>query len=140
MNLDQSKVDALILEYETQGPHELTRLMDMQRQLSSQAYWYSQLLGDVSKQYRSARVQRKSQFALMVARSTQTSNAAKVAEVEAREDYRELYRQEYELDGRREAGRIQTNAIGKVLDAMKQDIAELRQEKKDAMNNQGVYS
>jgi 1-acyl-sn-glycerol-3-phosphate acyltransferase len=111
MNLDQSKVDAIILRYETQGPHELIPLMDMQRELAAQSYWYSQLLGQVAKDYRTARVNRKTENALIIAKSKASSVAARVAEAEANHHYRELYRAEYELEGRLVAGKLQIGAI-----------------------------
>jgi hypothetical protein len=135
-HLNQSKVDALILEYETQGPHELVRLMNMQRELAAQSYWYSQLLGQVAKDYRTARVNRKTENALIIAKSKASSVAARVAEAEANHHYRELYRAEYELEGRLVAGKLQIGAINKVLDSMRQEISDLKKEKEATLQGQ----
>jgi hypothetical protein len=135
-HLNQSKVDALILEYETQGPHELIPLMDMQRKLSAQSYWYAKLLGDIAKEYRAFRVRRKSYLTINVQKSSQTSNAAREAEVKASKTYRDLEEQEETLEGRKEAGRLQLGAINKVLDSMRQEISDLKKEKEATLKGQ----
>lgn len=129
--LDAKKVDELISEFEHTPAIELQRLIDMARELASQHYWYCKVLADVAKTHRVTRAQRKATFASLVSKfsKSQTSNAAAKAKAESDEEYRELYRKEYEYEGREKAGNRICDAIKKVLERMNQEIADLRKEK-----------
>lgn len=129
--LDAKKVDELISEFEHTPAIELQRLIDMARELAAQHYWYCKVLADVAKVHRVTRASRKATFARLVQSyaKTETSNAAAKAKAEADDDYRELYRKEYEYEGREKAGNRICDAIKKVLERMNQEVADLRKEK-----------
>jgi len=130
--LDPKKVDDLISEFEHTPELEMSRLINMRRELSSQHYWYTKILADVAKVQRVTRAQRKASFSKLVSRfsETESSNAAARAKSENDEEYRDLYAKEYEYEGREKAGVRICDAIKKVLEGMSQEIAILRDELK----------
>lgn len=131
--ISQSKVDGIILRFETTPDLSLPELIQMRRELSSQLYWYTKLQAQGLQQYRQARVTRKATYAKLVAKYKQGGNsiASANAATENDEEYREVYEAEYSAAGSKDAGYRLCAAIEQVLDAMKQEIADLRDEKKE---------
>lgn len=132
---NKSRVDEIIVKYESEPNLGLIPLMDLRRELSCQYYAYQKLAAEAESDYRQYRVQRKSIEAKgknhLVAQGK--SVAAATAEIEAREDYREAYEKEYTAEGRKEAGKRLADAIKQVLSSMQQEIADLRHEKNETM-------
>ena len=137
--LNPDKVNAIISDFEAQPPQDLPLLMEWARVLSTQYYWYCKALGEVSKQYRNVRANRKRKRAELIQRYNQTENSvtAATAKAEAHPEYLDLYDKESALEGTEQSGRRHCDSIEKVIDRMNQEIAELRKEREYIRHTEG---
>lgn len=141
--LNPKKVNEIIERFEFKAKQELGALMQDSKDLSVQYYFYCDAVGDLGRKYRTARVERKNLFATLKNRfikNDKVSAAAAEAETTANEEYQAAYKAEYEFEGRYQKGKLLSGAIAKILDAMRQEVAELRKERDNTSTNGGNYN
>ena len=124
-------VEEIISRFERSKNLDLEILKADARILVSQSYWYADALGTLGKAYRSSRVSRKEIYATTKAVFISSGDSGVSSEAKTLNDpiYKEAYAKEYEYEGSYERGKRLLNAIGKVIDRMNQEIADLRKEK-----------
>jgi len=112
---------------------DLGELMQKSRYLACQSYAYSDAFGILYKEFIRYRTLRKKKFA-QLRHFYKENGSASVADAERKaevnEEYIKLYDKEKEFEGRYKHADNLIRSIRSILDAMRQEIAELRAEKK----------
>ena len=130
--LNLRRIDEIIYRFENGSELDLGSLMDDARVLAAQMHYLSKLVGEVGKKYRECRYIRKSTFAKLREeyKSSGVSVSAAESKAESSDRYDKAFKLESDYEGSYSAGKMRISAIEKVLDRMNQEIAELREEKK----------
>lgn len=128
---DQVTTDCLkiVSWYETSVAPPLSQIMDQRRILATKSVFLATMVGQAGKVFRGTHVRSKlKQYerAITIAEETAVSKAQMISYV----DNAELRTREAEAESAHELGRLILNQINKVLDAMNQEIADLRNEQK----------
>jgi vacuolar-type H+-ATPase subunit I/STV1 len=119
--------------FQTTSNFNLGELMEKRRFLSVQGYAMADLVGTAHKEFIAAELRRKKHFAHR--RNWHMENGAKsiadaIRKVEVEPEFCELNQYEKEAEATFEHGRNLLRSLKGILDAMNQEVAEIRQEKK----------
>lgn len=133
INFQTNEVMATIEWFQNSNSFDLAILMEKSRFLAVQRYAMADLVGEAKKAWIAARVKRKKMFAQLrnqffKAGAKSIADAVRQAEVEPA--YELLYEAEKDAEATWEHGDNLLRALAGILDAMRQEIAELRAEKK----------
>lgn len=133
MKLEAKEVMNAIAWFQSSGSFDLAQLMEKSRFLACQSYAFADAVGTANREFVSLRVRRKKLFSELRNNFTQAgakSIADAERQAEVNPDYQKLYEQEKEAEARWEHGKNLLWSLKSINDAMRQEIAELRQEKK----------
>lgn len=123
-----------VIEWFQDTPHfDLCQLMQESRFVSCQSYALADAVGILNKEFIKYRTLRKKRFAEL-RHYYRESGAKSVADAERQAEvnpeYTELYDREKTLDARLAHANNLMYSVRNIMDAMRQEIAELRAEKK----------
>lgn len=129
--LKAKEVNAVISRFETSKSQDMMVLMQDAKFLSTQLYFYAELLGECGHAYREAYVERKTAFSRLVVayKEKGENNGASEHLANQDESYVKLRRTEVDYESRYDKGKLMFKAIEHVISRMNQEIAELRKER-----------
>lgn len=127
-NKDFQEAMEIVDWYERAYNPEYIELMHKAQVLSCKSVKLASLVGDMGKEYATSHVNRRLGIAKSVVELSENMAVTKANE-QALVQHQDIYSQEYRFKAARDRGQAIIRAINHVLERMRQQIADMRQEK-----------